>query len=85
MTGRKPYKWTLADLRRDCPLLAKIEVEGKDSKSERLVGRSASGEVVVQTPPGAITPKKSMLFKDLYQTAVNRGVLKPKESNGQEK
>lgn len=77
MSGPKPYKLTLADLRRQCPLLDTVDVEGKDSKHEKLVGRR-NGEIAVQTPVGPTTPARSKLFKDLYQHAVAAGIIKPR-------
>lgn len=71
----KPYPLALEGLRRDCPLLAKIEVAGEDSKSEQLVGRNALGEVVVRAK-GKVTPAKIQQFKNDYQHAVAMGIIK---------
>lgn len=71
----KPYRMTLADLRLACPLLAKIEVAGEDSKSEQLVGRNAKGEVAVRAK-GKVTPAKIQQFKNDYQHAVAVGIIK---------
>jgi hypothetical protein len=72
----KPYQLTLADLRHSCPLLKSIEVAGKDSKSEQLVGRNGLGEVVVRTK-GKVSPASVMKFRNEYQRAVSAGIIKP--------
>jgi len=74
--SRKPYQLTLADLRLHCGLLTKIEVLGS-GKEERLVGRNAAGEIVVQSKPGKVTPAKVTEFRDSYQHAVAVGIIKP--------
>ncbi len=73
---RSRYQMTRADLVKACPLLKVIEVVGS-GKNERLRGRNYLGEIVVQTPPGKVTPAKVTLFNDLYSTAVARGLIKP--------
>lgn len=74
--NRKPYQLTLAELRLACPLLAKIEVGGQDSKSEQLLGRNASGEIIVCSIPGKVTPAKIAKFRNDYQHAVAVGIIK---------
>lgn len=81
----KPYPVTLEGLRRDCPLLAKIEVIGRGSDvqgctyvkgTEQLVGRNARGEIIVQSTPGTVTPAKVKKFTNDYQHAVAVGIIK---------
>jgi hypothetical protein len=80
------YKWTLADLRKSCPLLDKIEVIGHSSSvagcqyvksTEELVGRNHLGEIVVRVK-GTKTPSQQ-LFRDRYQVQVAAGMLKKHE------
>lgn len=85
MNGRKPYQWTLADLRRECPLLAKIEVAGVNSKTEELIGRDAAGTIVVRSKPGKVTPEKVKQFRNDYQIAVAAGIIKRFTPAGQER
>ncbi len=83
--SRERYRMTRAELQRTCFLLAKIAVVGADSKHERLIGLSHADEVVVQTNPGKVTPKKLEQFLELYNVAVQAGIIKPpkeEEPNG---
>jgi hypothetical protein len=87
MNGRTPYQWTLADLRRDCPLLAKIEVIGHGPSvagcqtvkgTEELIGRNHLGEIVVRVK-GKVTPANVKKFRDTYGNAKAAGILKPRQ------
>jgi len=73
---RQPYKMTLQELRLHCRLLSIIEVVGKDTKEEHLAGKNWLGEVVVKSKPGKITPAKVQQFKNDYQYAVAKGLIK---------
>lgn len=76
MSGRKPYPMTIAELRRHCQLLSSIDVVGTETKTEHLVGRNHMGEVVVQSRPGKLTPARIQQFKNDYQYAVAKGLIK---------
>jgi hypothetical protein len=80
----KPYKLTLADLRKACPLLATIEVTGHGPEygcshsmpgTEELVGKNQRGEIVVRVK-GKVSPANVQKFRNSYQFAVSAGVIK---------
>lgn len=79
---RPRYTITIDRLRRLCPLLASITVGPLDN----LIGRSFTGEIVVQTEPyKKVTPGQVTLFQDRYQYAVAKGLIKARpqgEQNG---
>jgi hypothetical protein len=87
-----PYKLTLQDLRLQCPLLHSIEVIGHGPEygcshstpgTEALIGKNAGGEIVVRVK-GKVTPSKIRDFRDAYQMAVARGIIKPSIPTEQE-
>jgi hypothetical protein len=81
---KQPYDQTLAELRRYCRGLAKIEVlgfgaelrsSGSVASSERIVGRDAAGTIVVEVK-GRVTPAAVQKFRNAYQRAVAAGIIK---------
>lgn len=85
MSGRKPYPMTMAELRRNCPGLASIEVVGFGPQyqcsgpstpgTEAIVGKDAAGTVVIRVK-GKATPANVEKFSNEYQRAVAAGIIK---------
>lgn len=74
MISHTRYKQTLADLRRSCWKLRSVDVVGND-KTEELVGRNHLGEIAVRVK-GRVTPAKAQQFRNLYEYAVAKGLIK---------
>ncbi len=76
---RPKYFVTLRDLRDRCRLLASVEV-GMAALGGGLIGKDASGKVVIHVKGQNITPRLVREFQDSYQMAVSHGIIK--ETNG---
>lgn len=86
---RKPYKYTLADLRRECAGLASIEVTGHGPEygcshstpgTEQLVGKNVAGDIVVRVK-GKVTPGNVERFRTEYSRAKAAGIIKGEKTS----